>query len=695
MLTTIFLIACGLSLIALIAIVLYSNPRAAINRWLSVFMFAGLLWLLANLFANLFVDEPDTYLLFSRLALVGPALLPSSFLLFCLAYTNKPTSFLQRVLLFLPSAILLVLVPTKYNVEALGSDSVTLITGAASPLLIITLLVYFSVGTILLVRLYRHADQLVRQQLSYMLIGFILTAVPGIILSAVLPILGNSTAATYGPAVIISFALFTSIAIIRHRLFDIRFYVVRALAYSVTLIVLGVIYVAPAVYLIAWLIGASFTTSSFIITIIAASILATNYYHVRRWFNQLSSKLFFRDAYEVTDVLGRLNEALSSTISIDDMTRSALRILSDGLRPEYLGFLIATDGGDFRVKGPDTGLLKRELRDGIAEHVSKLKEPITDVGLLSDLNATKHYFTQARVAIVVRLSMKQEGKKDVLGYIVLGNRKSGMSYSPNDIKMLSAASNTLAIAMQNALRFEEIQQFNQTLQQKVDEATRKLRNSNEKLRKLDETKDEFISMASHQLRTPLTSVKGYLSMVLEGDVGPLKPQQAELLKQSFLSSERMVNLIADLLNLSRLNTGKFVIDAVPTDLRTVVEAELAQLTEVAKAKDIELSYHHPENLTTLLLDENKIHQVVMNFIDNAIYYTPPGGKISVELSETPTSVEYRVVDTGIGVPKALQHRLFTKFYRADNARQNAPRRYRARHFHGQKDYYRPRRQYHI
>jgi signal transduction histidine kinase len=130
------------------------------------------------------------------------------------------------------------------------------------------------------------------------------------------------------------------------------------------------------------------------------------------------------------------------------------------------------------------------------------------------------------------------------------------------VQVIEAVSNTLVIAVQNALHFEEIQQFNATLQDKVEEQTRKYRMANEKLKKLDETKDEFISMASHQLRTPLTSVKGYLSMVLEGDAGQAEASSKRSCSSShIMSSQRMVNLIADLLNLSRLNTGKFVIDA--------------------------------------------------------------------------------------------------------------------------------------
>jgi signal transduction histidine kinase len=189
---------------------------------------------------------------------------------------------------------------------------------------------------------------------------------------------------------------------------------------------------------------------------------------------------------------------------------------------------------------------------------------------------------------------------------------------------------------------------------------------------MDETKDEFISMASHQLRTPLTSVKGYLSMVLDGDAGKVSETQQQLLNQAFVSSQRMVYLIADLLNVSRLKTGKFIIDATPTNLADMVESEIAQLTEVAKSRKLTLLYDKPEDFPILQLDETKTRQVVMNFVDNAIYYTPAGGTIKIELSTDRSSVYFMVKDNGLGVPKNEQSHLFTKFYRAKNARKARP-----------------------
>jgi signal transduction histidine kinase len=104
----------------------------------------------------------------------------------------------------------------------------------------------------------------------------------------------------------------------------------------------------------------------------------------------------------------------------------------------------------------------------------------------------------------------------------------------------------------------------------------------------------------------------------------------------------------------------------------MVSEELDQLVETAGARDIKLNYAQPATFPDLLLDETKTRQVIMNFVDNAIYYTPSGGHITVELTDNPTSVELKVIDDGIGVPKTEQHHLFTKFYRAGNARKARP-----------------------
>lgn len=261
---------------------------------------------------------------------------------------------------------------------------------------------------------------------------------------------------------------------------------------------------------------------------------------------------------------------------------------------------------------------------------------------------------------IVKLSVRRR----LVGVLIAGFYTPTNKLTEGDTLLMERLSESVGVALDNKLLFEENQRV-----------LRQLRESNEKLRELDEAKDDFISMASHQLRTPLTSVKGYISMIKEGDAGKVTPTQKQMLEQAFFSSQRMVYLIADLLNVSRLRTGKFVIEAAPVDIGRVVGEEIDQLTEIAKSRGLKLTYEKPDSgdkMTPLMLDETKTRQIIMNFIDNAIYYTPTGGNITVKLINKPATVELNVVDDGIGVPRSEQPHLFTKFYRAGNARKARP-----------------------
>lgn len=213
---------------------------------------------------------------------------------------------------------------------------------------------------------------------------------------------------------------------------------------------------------------------------------------------------------------------------------------------------------------------------------------------------------------------------------------------------------------------------NSLLYQANQEANKRLHAANRHLKDLDQAKDEFISMASHQLRTPLTSIKGYLSMLVEGDAGKVSAQQKEFLEYAYGGSQRMVNLISDLLNVSRMTTGKFMIEKSPVDLTHVVKDEVDQLQMHAQAKELKLVFVPPKSKLPLIpLDENKTRQVIMNFVDNAIYYTPKGC-VTVKLEKENNKAVLTVEDSGIGVPIEAQKKLFSKFFRAGNAQNVRP-----------------------
>ena len=161
-------------------------------------------------------------------------------------------------------------------------------------------------------------------------------------------------------------------------------------------------------------------------------------------------------------------------------------------------------------------------------------------------------------------------------------------------------------------------------------------------------------------------------MVLEGDAGKVTKLQKQLLSEAFTSSERMVHLINDFLNISRVQTGKFLIDRHEVDLTRIVKQEVRALETSADARNLKLKLHVPSKPLLMHLDEGKIRQVIMNFIDNALYYSRPNTMISITLTQLPNDVKLEVQDRGIGVPLKEQHNLFTKFFRAENAKTQRP-----------------------
>jgi signal transduction histidine kinase len=403
--------------------------------------------------------------------------------------------------------------------------------------------------------------------------------------------------------------------------------------------------------------------------LLASLAIGLTFTPLKKFFDKWSKKIFYRDMYDPQQLLDELNKVLVKDIDLKNLLQNSSNIIRDNMKADYVAFgITASQDSNFRVFGADHFILSEDDLK-ILKHSFSSKRKVIELSDLDEHNQNIYDLLKSRSIMAIAALSTRSGH---LGYIFLGNKKSGNLYSKDDLHMLQLMADELAIATQNALHFEEIQKFNITLQDKVDLATTQLRHANVRLKELDKTKNEFISMASHQLRTPLTTIKGYLSMILEGDVGKVKAAEKDMIQQAYDSAQNMVDLIADLLNVSRLQSGKFVIENKPTDLADMIDREIKKLREQAANRKIKLSYDKPASIPILSLDETKMRQVVMNFIDNAIYYTPPGGSIRVALEASPQSVKYTVTDTGLGVPANVQHHLFSKFYRAENAKKMRP-----------------------
>ena len=185
---------------------------------------------------------------------------------------------------------------------------------------------------------------------------------------------------------------------------------------------------------------------------------------------------------------------------------------------------------------------------------------------------------------------------------------------------------------------------------------------------IERMKSEFVSISAHQLRTPLSAIKWTLRMLLDGDLGEMTKEQREFIEKSYKSNERMINLINDLLDVTRIEEGRYLYKPVLIDFEPFVQFVINTYREEIKKKELKLELKKPEKkLPQVKVDAEKIQLAIQNLLDNAIRYTPTGGKIIISLGYIEKAIEFSIKDTGVGILKNQQSRVFSKFFRGANA----------------------------
>lgn len=190
-----------------------------------------------------------------------------------------------------------------------------------------------------------------------------------------------------------------------------------------------------------------------------------------------------------------------------------------------------------------------------------------------------------------------------------------------------------------------------------------------KQRQLDRAKDEFISLVSHQLRTPLTAIRLFIEMLNTEQVGKLNAQQKDYTEKVQLSTERMIKLVGDILNVSRIELGRIKVEPVQTDVNTLIAAHIGEIDLLAKEKGVHVAFTPQKDMPKVAIDPTLYGQIIHNLLTNAVRYTRDNeGKIVVAFMQKGKDFELSVQDNGIGIPEVEQPHIFERFYRADNAK---------------------------
>lgn len=479
-------------LCAMALIVFSSGKNKISNKFFVFFIISALFWVLANLMANISIKWGEPELLFwTKFTLIGPILMPSALILFAHSFPENKITFnkLNIVTLAFITILLLVLAPTNLFIKSVHIGDLSryensYTAGFLFNLYILFLLISIIIGCLILARKYPDATPIGKKQIGTVLIGIISSIATGTLLSAILPVLGFSQLINIGPVSVILFISFTSYAIIKHHLLDIRVILTE---------------VASVIVLIALLIQ------------------------------------------------------VVQSIESGNLTNMIVSIVI---------FCVVAYGGYLLIKS-------------VQDEISRRRQ--------------------------------------------------------------------------------------------IQELASRLDAANKHLEELDKLKDNFMSMASHELNTPIAAILGYLSMILEeGMGGEISSKARQYLMSVYESSKRLAALVKDLLNVSRIESGRIHLIYEEVQMENLIDQAIMEVGSKVKEANHDLTFEKPKILTPKTwLDKTRITEVIINFLGNAIKYTPPGGKIDIRVLQKGDDIEVSVQDNGKGIPKDKQDKVFQKFTQVD------------------------------
>lgn len=470
---------------------------------------------------------------------------------------------------------------------------------------------------------------------------------------------------------VIFYPIIMAYAILRYRFMDIKFAIKRGAVFSGLVIATTAMYVLFT-FLIGWTVfGGTYTLKAQLLTGLIVSIAtAAGFQPLYERLKKATDKYLFKGDYKPQKLLADISDVLSHTLELDKIITTLKTKTIKALRIDKFSVFIF-DEKTKKLLG------NKKKKEAIAfNKIIDCLRTRKDVLVLEELKrkyADKVEFNgsfsliknieQIKTNLIVPLYIKNK----LIGLFLIGNKKSGDMFSVEDIRTLETIASQAAIAIENARLYKDMKDFSATLQKEVDRQTKKLRTANKRLKELDKAKSEFISLASHQLRTPLTAIKGYISMILEGMWGKLDIEQEEKLKRVFISTERLINLVEDLLMVSRIESGRLEFNYQKVSLEPIIESLAREFEHTIKINGLYLNFKKPDKpLSMISADQLKIRQVFQNLIDNAIHYTKKGG-ITISVKEANKKIIISVQDTGIGISVKEYPLLFKKFSRAAGA----------------------------
>ncbi|MFV1917186.1 MAG: ATP-binding protein [Patescibacteria group bacterium] len=641
--------------------VFYRNPKSVVNSSFAIFILNAVLWSFIIIFFRI-TANPSVALLWGKAIYIPGTLVPASFLYFSYAITRRrPPSLVKTLFLaLLPLPFFIILFRSTYFVRSLSYDFYgnSLSLGPIYPIWVFYFGALMSFGAYLLWKRFRKSSGLEKAQLRLILLAIIFPLIGALPFNFVLPFYGNYRYIFIGPIFLTFMTALISYAIIKHRFLDIRLVAARAVSYTLLSLIIVIFYTLTLFVIGQWVFPTPLNGDQLIISVFLTLIVVYSFQPLRRYMERVTDKLFFKEIYNPEELLGRVSKVFATTLGLGVLVKGVLDELLSTLHLDFGVLLLRRPHGQYE----NIGSKKVDISQKQAAYFFSRRQSLIVFDELRE-GRLKDYMRQNSFGAIIKLNV--DGKE--LGTLCLGTKLAGDVYTGYDIKVLGILGPEFAVAIQNAQRYEEAKKFGEKLKEEVGSATADLRKVNRRLKGIDKLKDEFISMAAHELRSPMTAVKGYLSMVIEGDLGRIPKKSRGYLVDAEAINDRLIRLVNNMLNVSRIEEGRMVYQMENVNLSEIAQIVYNQFKLEVERKGLVLSLDIPRELKDkVYVDSDRALEVIANLVSNSIKYTQKGF-VEMKLSQPKKNiVRFEVRDTGTGISKDEQRMLFRKFYRVES-----------------------------
>lgn len=643
--------------------VLLRNRNNPIHLSFTFFSFSLALWALGIAFFRMSPD-PVWSLIWAKIYYISASFIAASLLFFANIFPKaEKLSTKVKLLIIIPSVLhaCLLLIP-NYLIKGIIEHSwgKEVVLGKLEySLYTLYFLPFFYGALYILWKKYQQYSGIIKRQILFVLISILVASIFGVTFNLFLPWFGNYRLIHLGPPFTMIIFWILTYAIIRHSLWDFRWTFTRVVAnaflialvgilYSFFLLSLSNTYLAKIPQNIQLVLGSLFTFS-----------IALSFQSLKKYLEKITDRIFYRDHYETDSFLSYLGHTISSSIDITTLSQNFLNALIKNMRITRGALVIFEKDNIYNTYYLGYSNKLQFTYSNLAPVLSQNEVFIFDE--LEEGNI-KQLFREMGVSISKVLTLNDQ----IVGLLLLGDKSSGEIYSSQDINIINIIAPEVAIAIQNAQSFDKIKKFNITLTKEVQKATTNLKNANARLEELDSLKDDFVSVASHELRTPMTAIRSYAWMALNRPDIPVSEKMKRYLSRVLSSTERLISLVNDMLNVSRIESGRVEITPQEFDITALFSEVFTEIEPKVKERNLHLQMTQ-DHLPKVFADQDKVHQVLLNLLGNALKFTPNGGLILISFLNDGQFLEIDIKDSGVGISSDDITRLFQKFSRLDNS----------------------------